>query len=326
MAIVGQGTNVTELKAATGALVRVLRGGHYAFDCPDALAVTGHDLWVANCESNSSSGNGTLTEVNSTTGALVRVLSAATYGFQSPDGLVSSGPDLWVASSSSTAVPAPSLRSTPRRARSCGSWQVRPSTSVARSTSLSLARTFGWGSNCECGRHHTGQRHNRSARPSCQRLKLRLRRPAVPRRLGKDLWVGNSGGSSLTEITGTTGTLVRVVKGAKYDFNGPGPLALSNNKLWIGSGGNEVTEINSATGALVRVLNSRKYDFSTPNGFAFSGNDLWVASSGNFGSDSGSLHGAQRRDRLACASCSLAQEDRTPPSMCPRAGTPSYKD
>jgi hypothetical protein len=48
----GQGISVsgsvTEIEASTGALVRVLSGSEYQFDYPDAMAVAGTDLFVAN--------------------------------------------------------------------------------------------------------------------------------------------------------------------------------------------------------------------------------------------------------------------------------------
>ena len=48
-------------------------GPRYQFADPGAIAVAGHDLWVANGGSNS------VTEINADTGALVRVISAQRY-------------------------------------------------------------------------------------------------------------------------------------------------------------------------------------------------------------------------------------------------------
>jgi hypothetical protein len=45
--------SVTELKAATGELVKVLSGAAYPCDDPDAMAVAGGELFVANQDGNS---------------------------------------------------------------------------------------------------------------------------------------------------------------------------------------------------------------------------------------------------------------------------------
>jgi DNA-binding beta-propeller fold protein YncE len=42
------GNSVTELAAATGALVKVISGSSYGFDSPDAVASDGTHVWVAN--------------------------------------------------------------------------------------------------------------------------------------------------------------------------------------------------------------------------------------------------------------------------------------
>jgi outer membrane protein assembly factor BamB len=63
------GASVTEINAATGAVVRVIVGRQYRFDYPDVIAVAGNHLLV-------TSGNGgPVTEIDASTGALVRVIS-----------------------------------------------------------------------------------------------------------------------------------------------------------------------------------------------------------------------------------------------------------
>jgi DNA-binding beta-propeller fold protein YncE len=42
------GNSVTELAAATGALVKVISGSSYGFNYPDAVSSDGTDVWVAN--------------------------------------------------------------------------------------------------------------------------------------------------------------------------------------------------------------------------------------------------------------------------------------
>jgi hypothetical protein len=61
--------SVIEVKAKTGALVRVISGASYRFNEPDAVAVDGTDVFVANYQGKS------VTEFSASTGALVRVIS-----------------------------------------------------------------------------------------------------------------------------------------------------------------------------------------------------------------------------------------------------------
>jgi DNA-binding beta-propeller fold protein YncE len=42
------GNSVTELNAATGALVKVITGSRYGFDGPEAVSSDGTHVWVAN--------------------------------------------------------------------------------------------------------------------------------------------------------------------------------------------------------------------------------------------------------------------------------------
>ena len=61
-------SSITEIYAPTGRLVRVVSGASYHFDDPDALAIAGPDLFVAN---GPGIGSSSVTEVNASTGALV---------------------------------------------------------------------------------------------------------------------------------------------------------------------------------------------------------------------------------------------------------------
>ena len=61
------GGSVTEVNASTGAAVRVISEPTGRFELPDALALRGDDLFVANL--------GSVTEVDASTGSLVRVIT-----------------------------------------------------------------------------------------------------------------------------------------------------------------------------------------------------------------------------------------------------------
>src|SRR5262249_47213400 len=84
---------VTELDAATGALVRVLKGNSYGSNDPDAIASDGTHVWVAN---NAISGASSVTELNAHTGTVVRVLNKPRYGLNTPIDVASDGRHVWV--------------------------------------------------------------------------------------------------------------------------------------------------------------------------------------------------------------------------------------
>jgi streptogramin lyase len=86
------GDSVTELDAATGALVKVILGARYQFNYPDAVSSDASHVWVANYYGDS------VTELDAATGALVKVLSGARYGFGFPDAVSADGSHVWVTS------------------------------------------------------------------------------------------------------------------------------------------------------------------------------------------------------------------------------------
>jgi DNA-binding beta-propeller fold protein YncE len=87
----GIGNSVTELNAATGALVQVISGSKYKFKHPVAVSSDGSHVWVTNRDGDS------VTELAAATGALVQVISGSRYGFGLPQAISSDGTDVWVA-------------------------------------------------------------------------------------------------------------------------------------------------------------------------------------------------------------------------------------
>lgn len=76
--VANESNSVTELRASTGRLVKVISGAKYGFVGPAAIASDGAYVWVANLQGNS------ITELSARTGGLVRVISSGAYGLQSP--------------------------------------------------------------------------------------------------------------------------------------------------------------------------------------------------------------------------------------------------
>lgn len=64
-------------------------------------------------------------------------------------------------------------------------------------------------------------------------------------------------GNAVTEIGASTGALIRVITGPRYQLNGPDSIAVAAGRVWVVNVNTlSVTEINSVTGALIRVIPS----------------------------------------------------------------------
>jgi Putative Ig domain len=90
--ITNQSSNtITEIDAATGALVRVIQNGSYGISDPTTLAYGDGSLWIPNRDGSS------ITELDASTGGLIQQLSGGSYGFAEPESLLFDGSNLWVA-------------------------------------------------------------------------------------------------------------------------------------------------------------------------------------------------------------------------------------
>jgi len=57
------------------------------------------------------------------------------------------------------------------------------------------------------------------------------------------VWVANGSGYSVTELSATTGGLVKVISGSRYHFNGPAAIAADRTGVWVANAaGQSVTE------------------------------------------------------------------------------------
>jgi hypothetical protein len=88
--------SVTEVKVATGALVRVISG--QGLDAPDGIAVASGNVWVADAASNAA------TDINATTGAVIATDSDSTadYGFGQPSAVIAAQGNVYIMTPYST--------------------------------------------------------------------------------------------------------------------------------------------------------------------------------------------------------------------------------
>ena len=100
--------------------------------------------------------------------------------------------------------------------------------------------------------------------------------------------------TSVTELSASTGALVKVISGSAYKFNDPDAIASDGTHVWVANAaGDSVTELSASTGALVKVISGSAYKFDDPDAITSDGTHVWVAN------DSATGDGAVGLDRGA---------------------------
>jgi len=71
--------------------------------------------------------------------------------------------------------------------------------------------------------------------------------PAAIASDGTEIWVASAGGNSVTELSASRGTLVKVIGGASCGFHGPTAVASNGTEIWAANfWGNFVTELSAS--------------------------------------------------------------------------------
>jgi hypothetical protein len=272
--------------APTGALVRVISGSAYQFDAPDAMAVAGPDLFVANYNSKS------VTELDAFTGALVRVISSSIYQFDGPDAMGVAGDHLFVSNwgvviGSSVSELNASTGALVRVISAPAYQFYGPHAMAVAGDNLFVANSSG-GANANFGSvteldASTGALVRVISGPTDQ-----FDSPDAMAVAGPDLFVANNNSGSITELDASSGMLVRVIAAPADQFWDPDAMAVAGTDLFVANGagnyGGSVSELNASTGALVRVISAPGYQFDSPYAIALAGADLFVANgAGNYG-------------------------------------------
>jgi DNA-binding beta-propeller fold protein YncE len=245
------GSSVTEIDAASGALVHLLRGATYGFDEPSALAFDGTDLWVLN------GGNGSITELDAATGAVVQSIAESTYHGSAPSALAVVGANLWVVDSGSDRI---SLLSTSTGA--LASVLDGGAGSFLRATDLTAAGADAWvvGSSPTTGRQLTELRGSNGDELRTVSAPSRTPWSAAVADDGTELWIVDTSGNGVTELSAATGAAVRVTYGAPYELSTPDAIAAIDGHVWVANEGDppavgeSLLEFNATTGAYIRQV------------------------------------------------------------------------
>lgn len=273
-------TAATLTTAAAAVTAASATGATYGFASPDALAVAGGKLWVANRANNS------LTEVDATTGALVRRLSGRSYGFNQPDAVTPDGTHLFVANAGGRSVTEIGTASGSLvRVISASKFRLsHPLRLVADGAVMFVLNRTGSLTEIQVA---TGSllrvisaseaRSNGASAVTLAAGRLYVA-DAVPSGTGANPgWV--------SEINASTGQFVRRLTGPAYRFDHPAGIAYDGQHLWVSDGSSDaLTEIGAATGQAMHVIDnswSPTPGFNDPVPVVAVGSQVYVGSIGS---------------------------------------------
>ena len=114
----------------------------------------------------------------------------------------------------------------------------------------------------------------------------RFNRPVAITRSGANLFILNAG-DSVTEISASTGKLVRVISGSQFRFANPVAVTSAGSTMLVLNAGStsaasgSVTEFSARTGAFMRNVSGSRFAFFNPLALTVSGANIFVADEGN---------------------------------------------
>ncbi|HUA95311.1 MAG TPA: hypothetical protein VMB82_07260, partial [Acidimicrobiales bacterium] len=274
--VANDNNTVTELDAATGAVVQVLSGPSYHFGFADGLGEAGAidsdgtHVWVADSDTNS------VTELDAATGALVQVLSASRYGFDFPINLSSDGTHVWVSDDESNAV-------TEIDAATGALVQVISAASygILQPTAIASDGSHVWVQN---GTHFVG-----TGWTPTTITELDATTGALDQVIsgidstdissdGTNVWADAS--TTITEIGASTGAIVQTVEPSDLEYSQA--ISSDGTDVWAAStNDNEVVELDASSGAVVDEISGSGYGLDWPTGISSDGENVWVANTDN---------------------------------------------
>jgi DNA-binding beta-propeller fold protein YncE len=97
---------------------------------------------------------------------------------------------------------------------------------------------------------------------------------------GNHVWVTNSLGDSITELTAQTGAFVQTLSGSTFGATGLDYVACDGAHVWVVSAEpnsqSGITELDASTGALVQVIQGTQYSFGAARDISSDGTHVWV--------------------------------------------------
>jgi PQQ-like domain len=94
---------------------------------------------------------------------------------------------------------------------------------------------------------------------------------------GGNLFVANSGKSSVTEVNASSGSYVRTISGKGTGLDAPSATVVTGGDLFVANRSNDtVSEFKTSNGQHIRTISGTRYRLSSPIALALDGPDLFV--------------------------------------------------
>ena len=130
--------------------------------------------------------------------------------------------------------------------------------------------------------------------PRSTKLHVAISVPSVLSSNGHQVWVANTGTSSVLELSAKTGKELLDVSGMKYHLDNPDAIVQYGNDVWVAdAASNAVTEFSSKSGALKHVLADPKLRFAVPGAIAIADHHVFVLSADHQQGDRGEREDGQ---------------------------------
>lgn len=255
-------TTATAATATTGARPHATS----LFNSPDALAVVGADLFVANRNT------GTVTEVQTAhPGTLVRTIG----GFSTPDAMVAYGSDVLVASLAGNVTSF-------NAANGAHLWTAAKGDGLASPVAMSLVGSDLFVVDVGGGGQVTElDAANGKLIRIVHGSNYGFAHPVAIVRAPAGMFVANQQGNSVSEFNQTTGAFVRKINDPRLQFSSPEGITSDGTNVWVtNAGNNSFSEFAAATGAYLGNFNNNQagYGLTNPAPIAFGGKQVYIAS------------------------------------------------
>jgi hypothetical protein len=218
-------------------------GDAYGFDAPDAAALVGSDLYVAN------GGGDSVTEVSASKGTALALLGAPAFGFDGPTAIQAVGTQLFVANGEGNSLTEFTAGTNSLVGQISGpQFQFDDPTSMTELNGDLFVLNAG-GSVTEVDAT-TGQFVGLASG-----TQFGFDGPTSIAASGVDLFVTNAVTDSVTEISAASLAFVATVSGPSYQFAQPSGIVAEGSRLWVtNQAASSVTVFSGLTGSLVGVI------------------------------------------------------------------------
>jgi DNA-binding beta-propeller fold protein YncE len=241
---------------------------HVAISVPAALSSNGREVWLAN------TGTGSVLELSATTGKELLNVSGTKLRLDNSDGIAQVGNDVWVANEASNTVTEFYAKTGALKHVLAGpKYRLAVPAAIVVADGhvfvLSLAGdkvTMLVEKNARLARYLAGPRFHFDHAVGIVRV-------------GKDVWVVSSGArGGLTELSGATGGVMRIVTASTAHLVRPTAIATDGAHLLVTNAGGRRITILSTTGHYLGSLTTSRVDLDRATSIAAVDGTVWVAS------------------------------------------------